>query len=631
MLYAHSLLPHFQTSLLFFTGVKAAYVELLTEVLMRITKIEIDKYKSIKEPVEISFFDDLPTILIGKNGSGKTNILEALNTIAEANSRQWGLSREVSLTYKVHIHLSEEDAAQLFPDKSVELSECRFVAYSGKNGKINKIESAYLVPLLKAEVSEITKLVDKLNTALDTYTKQLHAVAHSDYTETSLTYFQITDFRNTTTNYCKLKSNISFILDSAKALAASLMLKFSDEEHTFQFNNVNNFFRWGDWEKLSFKLRYEKPELTPFEEKLIIIDEKALKRKIAKINKATKESCDKITRLLEELGVCAKRMEDALAGERPTQNDDNVFYAFIREVQACIGGIQCLFLRNENSTVLFKTDEREREYSRSNISRVIWQTYLNKVYTGADKDELQKQIDENKDLSLPDEALDEFEQYLNNHLPDFENGMYDRISVERSGGNILTILLHENSGETVALPSTSAGRRWYFTYYFMKNMLAPGNWFIIDEPASMLHPIAQKEVRQELLDLSRQGIHVVYATHSPYLIPSERKSVHFVSMTDSGTTITQENTYKLLKQITGGDIFDLQELLEKYQKCGAVGAAHNCYKALIGKYRSIEDAAKNVPFSCDTIESWKKKKRGTSLENVISIANKIDVSPEKLL
>ena len=86
-----------------------------------------------------------------------------------------------------------------------------------------------------------------------------------------------------------------------------------------------------------------------------------------------------------------------------------------------------------------------------------------------------------------------------------------------------------------------------------------------------------------------------------------------------------------MKQITGGDIFDLQELLEKYQKCGAVGAAHNCYKALIGKYRSIEEVAKNVPFSCDTIESWKKKKRGTSLENVISIANKIDVSPEKLL
>lgn len=93
-------------------------------------------------------------------------------------------------------------------------------------------------------------------------------------------------------------------------------------------------------------------------------------------------------------------------------------------------------------------------------------------------------------------------------------------------------------------------------------------------------------------------------------------------MTDDGTTVTQKNKYDLLKQVTGGDIFDLQELLERYQRCGAKGAAYNCYKALIDKYDSIEAAAKKVPFSYDTIESWKKKKRGTSFENIILIAEK---------
>lgn len=48
---------------------------------MRITKIEIANYKSIKEPVEINFYNGLPTVLIGKNGSGKTNILEALSAL----------------------------------------------------------------------------------------------------------------------------------------------------------------------------------------------------------------------------------------------------------------------------------------------------------------------------------------------------------------------------------------------------------------------------------------------------------------------------------------------------------------------------------------------------------------------
>ena len=68
-------------------------------------------------------------------------------------------------------------------------------------------------------------------------------------------------------------------------------------------------------------------------------------------------------------------------------------------------------------------------------SRIILQTYLNRVYTGPDKDEIQKQISENKDFSLSEAALNEFEKYLNEHIPEFENGMYDRISVERSDGN----------------------------------------------------------------------------------------------------------------------------------------------------------------------------------------------------
>lgn len=125
---------------------------------MKITKIEIQNYKSIKEPVEISFYDGVPTILIGKNGSGKTNILEALNAIAEANGNYFGLHNELSLCYKAHMSLSKEDIAQLFPEKEIDESKCRFIVYSGENCKIERIESEYLVPLLKSEVCEINNL-----------------------------------------------------------------------------------------------------------------------------------------------------------------------------------------------------------------------------------------------------------------------------------------------------------------------------------------------------------------------------------------------------------------------------------------------------------------------------------------
>lgn len=595
---------------------------------MRITKIEITNYKSIKEPVEINFYNGLPTVLIGKNGSGKTNILEALSAVAEANGNYFGMRKELPLKYKVHIRLEKEDVERLFPGKSID-EKCEFAACSGEDCKINRIESECLIPLLRMEIDEISELAGELQDALDTYTKQLNKIMYSE-NEHPLQGFQIINFKNSTTNYGFLKGQVEMVIREAEKFAGFVKKNFVAEESSLKFGYVDYYYGLNDSKYLSFKLRYVKPDLAPFEEKFITVNETAIKREITKINKATKASCEKITVLLHELDERAKRLKAALTDDQIIPDNSGVFYKFIREVRNCVGA-KCAFLRNESSEVIFKTEKQERVYFRSDRSRVILQTYLNRVYTGPDKDEIQKQISENKDFSLSEAALNEFEKYLNEHIPEFENGMYDRISVEQSDGKLPAILLHEKSGEIVDLNSTSAGRRWYFTYYFMKNTLENGDLFIIDEPAAMLHPLAQKEVLKELLQLESRGIRVIYSTHSPYLIPNDWKSVHFVAMTDSGTTVTQENKYDALKQVTGGDIFDLQELLERYQKCGPVGAAHNCYKALIHKHGSIEKAAKNVPFSYDTIEAWKKKKRGTSFENVINISNALAVSPKELL
>lgn len=128
--------------------------------------------------------------------------------------------------------------------------------------------------------------------------------------------------------------------------------------------------------------------------------------------------------------------------------------------------------------------------------------------------------------------------------------------------------MNEKAGAKIDLNETSAGRRWYFTYYFMKNMLNEGEIFIIDEPAAMLHPIAQREVLRHLTKLTKRGIKVVYSTHSPYLIPDEWKCVHFVVMTENGTEVTYVSSnaelISQMKNIVGNDIFDIQSVLEKY-------------------------------------------------------------------
>ena len=593
---------------------------------MRITKIEITNYKSIKEPVEINFYNGLPTVLIGKNGSGKTNILETLSAIAEANGNYLGLRKELPLKYKVHIRLEKEDAERLFPGKSID-EKCEFVACSGEDCKINRIESECLIPLLRMEIDEISELAGELQDALDTYTRQLNKIAYGD-NEHPLRGFQIINFKNSTTNYDFLKGQAEMVIREAEKFAGFVKANFAAEESSMKFGYVNYYYGLNDPKYLSFKLRYVKPDLAPFEEKFITVNETAIKREITKINKAAKAACDKVTDLLYELDERAKRLKNALTYNPMMPVNVGVFYSFIWKVQRCVGA-KCAFLRNESSNVIFKTDDREREYFRDDNTRTILQTYLGKVYTGDDKDELQKQIGENKDFSLPDGALNDFEKSLNEHIPEFENGMYERIAVEQSDGKLPSILLHEKSGEIVDLNSTSAGRRWYFTYYFMKNTLENGDLFIIDEPAAMLHPLAQKEVLKELLQLESRGIKVIYSTHSPYLIPNDWKSVHFVAMTDSGTTVTQENKYDALKQVTGGDIFDLQELLERYQKCDKEAVAHQCYHVILGSFENIDEAAEKLNLGVSAIESWRKninskKFRCPKLENIILIAEKQD-------
>ena len=592
---------------------------------MRIAKVEIQNYKSIKEPVEIILYNGLPTVLIGKNGSGKTNILEALSAIAEANGNYFGLHKELPLKYKVHIRLEKEDVERLFPGKSID-EKCEFVACSGEDCKINRIESECLIPLLRMEIDEISELAGELQDALDTYTKQMNKIVYGERNKQPLRGYRITDFHDSTTNYDAIKFQVEFVLEQTEKLIKSIIQSFCIEECSFKFGYIPDYYQLGDLERLCFKLRYVKPDLAPFEEKFITVNETAIKREITKINKATKASCEKITALLHELDERAKRLKAALTDDQIIPDNSGVFYKFIREVRNCVGA-KCAFLRNESSEVIFKTEKQEREYFRSDRSRIILQTYLNRVYTGPDKDEIQKQISENKDFSLSETALNEFEEYLNEHIPEFENGMYDRIFVERSDGKLPTILLHEKSGEIVDLNSTSAGRRWYFTYYFMKNTLESGDLFIIDEPAAMLHPLAQKEVLKELLQLESRGIKVIYSTHSPYLIPSDWKSVHFVAMTDVGTTVTQEDKYDALKQVTGGDIFDLQALLERYQKCDKEAVAHQCYHVILGSFENIDEAAEKLNLGVSAIESWRKninskKFRCPKLENIILIAEK---------
>ncbi len=149
---------------------------------MKLTQIDILKYKSIKQPVSIVFNKGQVVTLIGKNGSGKTNVLEALNCIFAANSHSRFCQRlPDELNYRVHIELSEGDVKSILPDIIFDKENCELVAYStGERLKIDTIESDYLVPLLKQEIADIREIAYQLESALLEYEQIVESVIIDD-------------------------------------------------------------------------------------------------------------------------------------------------------------------------------------------------------------------------------------------------------------------------------------------------------------------------------------------------------------------------------------------------------------------------------------------------------------------
>ncbi|MBP3300695.1 MAG: AAA family ATPase [Clostridia bacterium] len=589
---------------------------------MKLIKIDINNYKSIASPVSVNFQDGLPTVLIGKNGSGKSNLLEALEHIASTNANLPGKHSAGGLQYKAHIRLEKDEFAKLFPSEEYSEEKATFAACSSSKDTlhIDTIESESIVPLLKKELVDIRAVANELIAAIETYEKALQKIAYDDRDALSLRGYELTDGKGNTTNCEFLKSRASLFADQVKRMS-EVYADGIKTDNSFVFSNYH--FGIGnicslDTELVPFKLKYTKPELAPFEQKFITINETAIKCEITKINKKTEDSRQKIDELISKLKAQSERLMDT--------DPCGAITEFLRKVRHIFGG-NCGYLLNESNQVLFKDLRRENDNRYYDPSRVVFEAYA--------KANNKPKLLGDKEHKLSDAEIKEFEEWLNSNRPTFDEGMYKSITVSLGEKNELVIKLEENNGQIVSLNKTSAGRRWYFTYYFVKCTLSEGDTFIIDEPASMLHPSAQKEILIDLLDLSRKGIRVVYSTHSPYLIPQEWNCVGFVSMEDE--TIVSYIDAKLernslLKSVIG-DVFNLESVVVEFQK-NPQKIAENCYQVIKEKDKSLEMAATELNVSVDTIKSWHRRGdhfRSPKLENVISVATYADISIEALL
>lgn len=579
---------------------------------MELIKIELENYKSITESIGIEFHKNLPTVLIGKNGSGKSNVLEALEHIASTNSNLPGKYSARELRYKAYIRLENSEFAKLFPNEEYSEEKAVFSAYSSaKDGlHINTIESETIVPLLRKELDNVLELTNELEDAVDNYEKALKKIECDDRDSLSLRGYDIIDSKGNTTNYDVLKFKSQFFIEQIRQLSNSFVSNIKSENiFCFSLPHYTLELYPPHAELTPFKLRYKAPELAQFEQKFITINESAIKREITKINKRTETACKKVNEILNKLKAQADRLLDTAECGAITE--------FIRNVTKVFGN-NCAYLLSENSQVLFKDLKKENDNRYYNSSAVIFEAYA--------KAHNKKDVLNDKNYVISNKERIEFEQWLNANLPKFECGMYEKISVDLDEKDQLSICIHENNKQIVPLNETSAGRRWYFTYYFVKNTLSHGDTFIIDEPASMLHPSAQKEILSDICEMTKNGIRVIYSTHSPYLIPENWSCVEFVSINKS-TQISYVDTKDerdiFFKDIVG-DIFDLESIVETFQKSNPKETAENCYLAIKNKDSTFTVAAKQLNLSEDTIKSWHRKGthfRSPKLDNIIAVAS----------
>lgn len=521
---------------------------------MQLKKIEILKYKSINSPVTINFNHGEPVALIGKNGSGKTNILEALK-LSFSNGHYFPNHKKQTVLSTYYFTMSAEDKNRYFKD--IELNEedsLIKVNFKGNEPTIRTISSPAVQAIVREFREEAETILKDFELAGKKYISNLQEIEMQN-TKDFMLYTEVDCLNNKGSLTYINDNNVQEVkrqINEQTKLIQNILDTFKDD---FRLDDSNysglhiNFYPIRLYTIANKKLIISPiiaKSLGITKEKLEVANLK-LNNNIKRINRNLKDSynaltqqIDKFNKLTDKIKATFFKADDERYDAQEKKRKKRTH--FMQDLKNAIFK-NCYYIDNEN-TLLFSSSP-DNQYSRHQASIENFRTQnplleafhnfllSKKAYNGEESILEYTKLEQNRRKKFIELINNEF---LANYIPNFEKNEIKGLLLKEEN-NQLNLFIKENNDAEINVNETSLGRRWYLTYRLVKSIIKPGDILLIDEPAAFLHPQAQQEIKKELDQLAKSGIFVIYTTHSPYMIPANWGQIYNVKNTQNGTEI----------------------------------------------------------------------------------------------
>ncbi len=522
---------------------------------MKLQKIQINEYKSIKNPIEVSLSEDGSLItFIGKNGSGKTNILQALRRTLVKSSGYSRLGKE-TIKSQYTLKVVEGEKKQYFSVRNMQdVSDEIIVDFSGNDAEVKKVQAPILSVSIETYKNKLENLLEKLKRARREYIRKLKEIECSYdencyiSLETSTSKGSFAFIRN---------SEIEWVSNSLKNQIKEIK-EFFDKNFSngivLNYYNYSAGFNVSAWPIKFYQIAEDKKlSISPIVGKSLNLTKENIEKANKKLNETIKKINEQLKIEYESIQSCLKEFETikkeiaAIFGEQDDryheeqQKIDENYEQFCRVLKKTVFKIG-YYLDNEDSLLFYNQNDAYRrqgvqqEYlnSRNPIVEAMDEFLRDEGYYKENESLLKISEIEDKRIKAIEQKLNV--EFVSKLMPAFDKDEIQGYRVSLSDKKF-ALYVKEKSGEEIDFNATSLGRRWYLTYGFVKKLLKRGDCLFIDEPAAFLHPQAQAETRKELEKLAERGIYVFITTHSPYMIPANWKNVYNVSMTGDGTML----------------------------------------------------------------------------------------------